>query len=204
MKIFHFWGRVEICPTQSVQTKFLTTICQPSYEARCSGITNIYRLQKVMFSQVSVCSQGGEGVLGKGGTCGKGGHVWQRWHAWQGACVVGGHAWQGGVSGGGMAGRACVAGGGHGRRDGHCSRRYASYWNAFLSHILLFSWHFNLQYFLLHKCFYYNTKLNIIYCNGYKQVHQTNLGVKGAVHCCKLDRLVMQPMYSLDHKVLLH
>ena len=36
------------------------------------------------------------------------------------------------------------------------------------------------------------------------KVHQTNLGVKGAVHCCKLDRLVLQPMYSLDHKVLLH
>ena len=29
---------------------------------------------------------------------------------------------------------ACVAGGGgvRGRRDGHCSGRYASYWNAFL------------------------------------------------------------------------
>ena len=34
-----------------------------------------------------------------------------------------GHAWQGG---------ACVTGGVHGRRDGHCSRRYTSYWNAFL------------------------------------------------------------------------
>ena len=33
-----------------------------------------------------------------------------------------------------MAEGACMAGGGgvHGRRDGHCSGRYASYWNAFL------------------------------------------------------------------------
>ena len=45
-------------------------------------------------------------------------------HAWQGACVARGRrAWQVG---------ACVAGGMRGRRDGHCSRRYASYWNAFL------------------------------------------------------------------------
>ena len=39
-------------------------------------------------------------------------------------CVVGGHAWQGrGVHGKGNV---------RGRRDGHCSGRYASYWNAFL------------------------------------------------------------------------
>ena len=39
----------------------------------------------------------------------------------------------GGVCGGGGA---CIASGmhgrGHGRRDGHCSGWYASYWNAFL------------------------------------------------------------------------
>ena len=58
--------------------------------------------------------------------CGEGGgHAW-----WWGACVAagvhgrgmhggGGHVWQ---EGGGM----------HGRRHGHCSGRYASYWNAFL------------------------------------------------------------------------
>ena len=34
-----------------------------------------------------------------------------------GVCGEGGHAWQG---------RMCD------RRDGHCSGRYASYWNAFL------------------------------------------------------------------------
>ena len=72
--------------------------------------------------------------------------------AWQGVFVAGGmygkgHAWQRGegVQGRGMHGRwgMCVRGmhdRGHawqevymcGRRDGHCSRRYASYWNAFL------------------------------------------------------------------------
>ena len=53
---------------------------------------------------------------------------------WQGACMVEG-AWQGGVYGR----WACMVGGVHGkgggvrgRRDGHCSGRYASYWNAFL------------------------------------------------------------------------
>ena len=64
------------------------------------------------------------------------GHAW--WgHAWQEARVGGngsrgvhgrgthgrGHAWKGGKHGEeGMCGR----------RDGHCSGRYASYWNAFL------------------------------------------------------------------------
>ena len=43
-----------------------------------------------------------------------------------------GHVWQG-VCGGG----ACMAGGVRGTRDGHCSRRYASYWNAFLFQINL-------------------------------------------------------------------
>ena len=40
----------------------------------------------------------------------------------RGACVAGGHAWQG----------VCMLGGMHGKRDCHCSGRYASYWNAFL------------------------------------------------------------------------
>ena len=71
-----------------------------------------------------------------GGMCGGGGHAWQEcawqghawqgcawqggvWQgcAWQGVCVAGGHAWLGGM---------------RGRRDGHCSRRYASSWNTFL------------------------------------------------------------------------
>ena len=79
---------------------------------------------------------------------GGGGHVWQRGacmvkgacmanggYAWQrgvcvakGTCVAGGHAWQGGMHGKGCAWQ----GGMRGRRHGHCSGRYASYWNAFL------------------------------------------------------------------------
>ena len=53
-----------------------------------------------------------------------GAHAW-----WEGACMAGGqHGWQGEV---------CMVGGGgmRGRRDGHCSGRYASYWNAFLFYI---------------------------------------------------------------------
>ena len=40
------------------------------------------------------------------------------------------------MAGGGMRGsEACMAGGVCGRRDGYCSGRYTSYWNAFLSNI---------------------------------------------------------------------
>ena len=46
--------------------------------------------------------------------CGEAGHVWQR-----------GCAWQKGE--GGM----------RGRRDGHCSGRYASHWNSFLFKLAL-------------------------------------------------------------------
>ena len=55
---------------------------------------------------------------GKGGDmCGEGGM-----HGEGRACVVGAYV------AGGMGGR----GGMHGRKDGHCSRQYASYWNEFL------------------------------------------------------------------------
>ena len=54
-----------------------------------------------------------------------------------------GCAWQGGMCGGrGMHGGAvcmaggCMAGSVYGRRDGHCSRRYASNCNAFLLDIV--------------------------------------------------------------------
>ena len=60
--------------------------------------------------------------------------------------MAGGHCERGRVRGrgvcvvGGMHGRgACMVGGGgvvHGRRDGHCSGRYASYCNAFLFYVL--------------------------------------------------------------------
>ena len=73
------------------------------------------------------------------GVCVMRGHVWQGGHVFQGGMNGRGHAWQECVCGGGVHGRgACVAGG-HawqgsmcGRRDSHCSGRYASYWNAFL------------------------------------------------------------------------
>ena len=67
------------------------------------------KFPKVMFSQVSVCPCGG--------------------HVWQGACVAGGHVWWGCVWQ-----VACMAGGCgvRGRRDGHCSGRYAFLFNAFL------------------------------------------------------------------------
>ena len=69
---------------------------------------------KVLFSQACVKNsvQGGHAL----GVC-------------MGACMAGGHAWQLGMWGGvrGM----------HGRRNGNCSGRYASYRNAFL--FILFS-----------------------------------------------------------------
>ena len=111
---------------------------------------------KAMFSQVCVKNSvhgglhGGRGgdVHGRG-ACMAGGHVWQggmhgraacvvegmhgRGHAWQG--VHGrGHVWQGGmhgrgtcVAGGACMAGVCMAGGVHGRRNGNCSGRYASY-----------------------------------------------------------------------------
>ena len=148
----------------------------------------IYRPQtkfaKVMFSQVSVCPQGGRAWLLPGGVRGcsqggcvvapRGGHVWllgggMHGCSW-GACMVapgghvwllpGGHVWllqgymrgcsggcawllQGGVHGcsrGGMHGcswGACMVAPGGGMRGffneiWSMSRRYASYWNAFL------------------------------------------------------------------------
>ena len=58
------------------------------------------------------------------------GHVWQG-HVWQGVCMARGHA----------RGGACVAGG---RRDGHCSGRYASYWKTFLCvNLSLMLWNYS-------------------------------------------------------------
>ena len=68
--------------------------------------------------------------------------MWQK-----GACVVKGVCGEGGggacMAKGSMAKGACVmkgvcmAGGVCGRRDGHCSGQYASYWNAFLFYIIV-------------------------------------------------------------------
>ena len=78
----------------------------------------------------------------QGGMCGweacmARGHVWLGDMCGRGACMAGGCAWQGVC----MAGGVC--GGVHGRgvcgrRDGHCSGRYASYWNAFLLNTISF------------------------------------------------------------------
>ena len=48
------------------------------------------------------------------------------WHA-----MGVGHTWWGSCVAGACVG-ACMAGGMHGRKNGNCSGRYASYWNAFL------------------------------------------------------------------------
>ena len=78
------------------------------------------------------------------GACMVQGCVMGGMHDREGACMAGGHAWWGVC----MVG-ACVAGGVHvmhappGRYYGYgirsMSGRYASYWNAFLSILLLFS-----------------------------------------------------------------
>ena len=69
----------------------------------------------------------GKGMHG-GGVHGRGmhsrGHAWQG-PVWQEGMHGRGHVWQGMHGGGGGVGMC-------GRRDNHCSGRYASYWNAFL------------------------------------------------------------------------
>ena len=77
----------------------------------------------------------GGGMHGGGCVCG------------QGACMAGGmcgrHAWQGvRVVGVCVAGDICGKGGAWQRRDGHCSERCASYWNAFLYDSLFHLWNF--------------------------------------------------------------
>ena len=103
---------------------------------------------------------GGEGVGGgayvAGGVHGKGMRMVGGGMHGRGVCVAGGYAWQGAYMAGGMCSRGdmhgrgaymagevghawqrgtCMAGGQggvHGRRNGHCSRQYASYCTAFL------------------------------------------------------------------------
>ena len=75
------------------------------------------------------------------------GHAWQeacmarglhfRRHVWQGVCIRQGACMEGGMPT--LQWEACMAGGHawhwggvRGRRDGHCSERYASYWNVCL------------------------------------------------------------------------
>ena len=98
-----------------------------------------YRLQtvwsKVMFLHLSVCSQAGGGVCIQGRICTHGGLPLR-----EGVCIQGG-GWGGlhpGVRGVCIQGGPLHPGGGGLHRRGakpHLgSRRYASYWNAFLCH----------------------------------------------------------------------
>ena len=87
-------------------------------------------------------------MLGRMAMHGRGACMAGRIHG-RGACMAGECAWQGDMHGRGACMARGVYGGGHvwqgagivgeqawqdmhGRRDGHCSRWYASYWNAFL------------------------------------------------------------------------
>ena len=67
-----------------------------------------------------------DSVPGEGGTCGEGDMWWVKR-----GCMVKGHALWRGVHG--------ERGGGVCNRDGHWSRRYAPYWNAFLFREVFFS-----------------------------------------------------------------
>ena len=91
-------------------------------EENCHYYCPQTKFAKVMFLQVSVCSQRGD-VHG-------GGHVW-----W-GTCMVGGHVWQGVCMAGGMCGNgacmSCTCPPSRHYEIRSMSGRYASYWNAFL------------------------------------------------------------------------
>ena len=82
----------------------------------------------------------GRGCTCQGGMCGRGAClVGEGACVAEGVCVVGVCMAEGGMCdrGGACMVRVCMTGGMcgrglFGRRDGHCSRQYASYWNAFL------------------------------------------------------------------------
>ena len=79
---------------------------------------------------------------GRGGMCGRGACVVGGMHDRRATCVTGCAWWrscmEGGVHGGGDAWQGAYIAGGHEwwgmgvRENGNCSRRYASYWDAFL------------------------------------------------------------------------
>ena len=83
---------------------------------------------KAMFSQVSVILFTGGGVRGREG------HAWWGLVWWgEGMCMAGDMCGRAVCGRGACVGEgACISGGIHGRRDGHCSGRYASCCNAFL------------------------------------------------------------------------
>ena len=129
-------GKIRINPNNMLSDgtwstfRHVTLIHVENYS--CSRTSSFhYRPQtkfaKVMFSQVSVCPQGGGRVWQEGGMHGGG-------MRGRGACMAEGmYGWGEGVCGrGACVVWGCVAGGVHGRRDGHCSGWHASYRNVFL------------------------------------------------------------------------
>ena len=72
----------------------------------------------------------------------------------------------GGMAEGGMhdrhdGGQAWEGGGVRGRRDGHCSGRYASYWNAFL--FILFPFPDQVLSFMLKRCLKFSGIIRLMY-----------------------------------------
>ena len=128
MGIFNYKCVVTARKRILVQGNIFTSICHSVRRGVC---------------MVGACMAGGvgaseqhvwQGVYMVGGMCGRGVYM-AGGHAWQGGMVAGGGACMaGGVCGRGHAcwGGACMTGGMRGRRGGHCSGRYASYWHAFL------------------------------------------------------------------------
>ena len=101
------------CCVDDFTAKALGCDLMVHYGHSCLGnVSNFLSLPSVTVVAERLCFHKRLSFCPRGrGVCGGG-------HAWWGACVVGGCAWQEG-------GMHCV-------RDGHCSGRYASYWNAFL------------------------------------------------------------------------
>ena len=153
LNLFHFCNR-------SARTHYVTIILKPNLIQECHRqnlccellrrtvvtVRNVVAAGLCFHRRLWFGSQGGAYMAGGcawWGACVVAGGVHSR-----GMCTAGGHAWQrdvcmmGGVC---MAEGACMADGGMygkggvhgmggmcGRRDGHCSGQYASYWNAFL------------------------------------------------------------------------
>ena len=85
------------------------------------------------------------------------GHAWW-WACMTGACMAGAHVWPRSILEGHAWWGVCMAGGMHGRRDGHCSRWYASHCNALLLSLILLSImeiiHFFYVFFHFHNYFH--------------------------------------------------